>query len=156
MFFLVSCGRKKEDSTTIETTEESSYDYASEEESTVSAEENLITIETTEESSYDYGLEEESTVSIEEDIRMQSQDSNYTSEGEPAFSSGKYRIVKVNSPVDIEVYNKEGMLVASIIEDMPLLDGELVSSINSDGEKEVYLPALNDYAIELTATGDDY
>ncbi len=127
MFFLVSCGRKKEDSTTIETTEESSYDY---------------------------GLEEESTVSIEEDIRMQSQDSNYTSEGEPAFSSGKYRIVKVNSPVDIEVYNKEGMLVASIIEDMPLLDGELVSSINSDGEKEVYLPALNDYAIELTATGD--
>ena len=85
---------------------------------------------------------------------MQSQDSYYTPEGKPAFTSGKYRTVKINCPVDVKVYDEEGTLVASITDDVPLLDSELVSSINKDGEKIVHLPAFNNYTIELTATGD--
>ena len=85
---------------------------------------------------------------------MQAKDSYYTS-GEPiGFTSGKYRIIKINCPVDIEVYDEEGTIVASLIDDVPLLDSKLVSSINNDGEKIVYLPAYKEYTIELIATED--
>jgi hypothetical protein len=85
---------------------------------------------------------------------MQSMDSHYTPGGAVGFTSGKYRIVRINCPVDIEVYNDAGELVASIIGGSPQEVSSIIASINEDGEKLVYLPASADYTVKITATGD--
>ncbi|MCM1186213.1 MAG: cellulose binding domain-containing protein [Lachnoclostridium sp.] len=85
---------------------------------------------------------------------MQSMDSNYTPLARPSFSTGKYRIIRVNCPVDVAVYDKEGNLLASILDDTPQPDGQVVVALNSNGEKLVYLPVHYNYVLKLTATGD--
>ena len=87
---------------------------------------------------------------------MQSMDTNYTTDAKLGFAPGKYRIVRVNCPVDVRVYDAEGRELAAIIDDTPQPDSHVVVSFNSEGEKVVYLPVYNDYAIRLTATGDGY
>ncbi len=83
---------------------------------------------------------------------MQSMDPNYTTDAKTRFSTGKYRIVRVNCPVDVNVYDAEGNLLASIIKDEPQPDGAVVTAINEDGEKLVYLPVINDYMVKLMPT----
>lgn len=85
---------------------------------------------------------------------MQSMDSNYTPMAKPTFSTGKYRIVRVNCPVDVTVYDGEGNALASIIDDTPQPDSQVVVAFNSKGEKLVYLPVYHDYVVKLTATDD--
>lgn len=85
---------------------------------------------------------------------MQSMDSYYTPGGAVGFTSGKYRIVRINCPVDVNIYNDKNELVASIISDVPQHTSSIVSVINEDGEKLVFLPASDDYTIEIMATGD--
>jgi hypothetical protein len=89
---------------------------------------------------------------------MMSQDSYYTSPSkaeEDGFTSGKYRIVRINCPVDVNVYNIAGQLVASIINDIPQNISSIISAINEDGEKLIFLPASDSYSVEIIATGDD-
>lgn len=87
---------------------------------------------------------------------MQSRDPNYTINDAWTTSSGSYRIIRINCPVDVKVYDGGGKLVAEIISDKPqTVEGSTIASaINEDGEKLVYLPPDEDYTVELTATGD--
>jgi hypothetical protein len=83
---------------------------------------------------------------------LQSQDSNYTEGGKASFVSGNYRIIRINCPVDVEVYNDENQLVAAIVDDEPQELTSLVSSINENGEKLIYLPPDAGYTVKATAT----
>ncbi|MCM1113855.1 MAG: VWA domain-containing protein, partial [Muribaculum sp.] len=85
---------------------------------------------------------------------MQSMDTNYTTDAKLGYSTGKYRIVRINCPIDVAVYDGEGRFLASIIDDTPQPDGLVVVSLNREGEKVVYLPVYQDYVIKLTATDD--
>ncbi|WP_314065681.1 VWA domain-containing protein [uncultured Vagococcus sp.] len=87
---------------------------------------------------------------------MQSMDSYYTSDaaGVDGFTNGKYRIVRINCPVDVRVFNATGEVVTSIINDIPQKQSSIISALNENGEKLVYLPTTDDYSIEITATGD--
>ena len=87
---------------------------------------------------------------------MMAMDDNYTPFAKPLFSYGSHRTVKANCPVDVNVYNNSGVLVASIKSDEPqeIAESSIVSSVNEDGEKIVYLPADADYRIEIVATDD--
>ncbi|MFK4568159.1 VWA domain-containing protein [Enterococcus sp. UD-01] len=83
---------------------------------------------------------------------LQSQDSNYTEGGKASFVSGNYRIIRINCPVDVEVYNDENQLVAAIVNNEPQELTSLVSSINENGEKLIYLPPDASYSIKVKAT----
>jgi anion-transporting ArsA/GET3 family ATPase len=83
---------------------------------------------------------------------LQSQDSNYTEGGKASFVSGNYRIIRINCPVDVEVYNDENQLVAAIVNNEPQELTSLVSSINENGEKLIYLPPDAGYTVKATAT----
>ena len=85
---------------------------------------------------------------------LQSFDKNYTPEGKAEFSSGLYRVVHINCPVNVDVYDADNNLVASIIDDMSQeVDGSsIVSYVNENGEKLVYLPATGEYSVKITAT----
>ncbi len=85
---------------------------------------------------------------------MQSMDTNYTTNAKSGFAPGKYRIVRVNCPIDVTVYDAEGNEMASIINDVPQPDAHVVAYFNDEGEKIVYLPVYDDYVIKLTATAD--
>lgn len=85
---------------------------------------------------------------------MQSMDVNYTTDAGEAFSSGSYRIIRINCPVDVNVYDMQGTLVASIVGNkaQKLGTSSIKSLINSDGEKVVYLPADAEFKIDITGT----
>lgn len=85
---------------------------------------------------------------------MQSWDDNYKSEAKPVFRSSSYKIIRINCPVDVEVYDETGNLVAAIKSDIPqdISGSNIISAINTDGEKIVYFPAEDDYDFKITAT----
>lgn len=86
---------------------------------------------------------------------MQSMDDNYTTDAGEAFSSGSYRIIRINCPVDVKVYDSDGNLVASIVDDdVQELEESLIVIINDDGEKVVYMPADAEFTIDMTGTDD--
>lgn len=71
-------------------------------------------------------------------------------------TSLKYRTVKVNCPVDVNVYDSEGNLVASIIDDEVIsIDGEYLSTyLDENGQKCIVMPFDEEYRIEVTASED--
>lgn len=85
---------------------------------------------------------------------LQSMDKNYTTNAGLAFSNGSYRIIRINCPVDVEVYDASNNLVAAIKSDEPqsLTGSSIISVINEDGEKLIYLPASDDYNLKLIPT----
>ena len=87
---------------------------------------------------------------------MQSRDLNYTSNAFWSGTTGSYRIVRINCPVDVQVFTGNGELVAAIISDEPQIIGDsfITSAINGDGEKLIYLLADADYSLKITATGN--
>jgi hypothetical protein len=78
----------------------------------------------------------------------------YTDDSVVHFTSGQYRIVRINGPADVSVYNDAGRLVASIIDDKPQKVSSIIASKNEDGEKVVFLSAPDSYTVKITATGD--
>ena len=68
---------------------------------------------------------------------------------------GFYRVIRINCPIDVEVYSNN-VLVASIIgdESQNINNSSIVASVNSDGEKLIYLPPDANYDIQMTATDD--
>lgn len=86
---------------------------------------------------------------------MMSQDSYYE-EGQTDFSCTNFRIVHINCPVDVRVYdNATGNLVAAILGDEPQeVDGGIIAYMSLDGEKIVILPSDGDYRLDIKATGD--
>lgn len=67
-----------------------------------------------------------------------------------------YRLIKVNCPVDISVYDSNTRLVAQVIDDVvQSIDGISINAyIDDDGQKVFVLPGDETFNIELTATDD--
>lgn len=87
---------------------------------------------------------------------MMSMDPNYDASNTPYFTNGDYRAVKVNCPVDVYVYDNEDNLVASIVNEEPqeITGSSIISSIDENGQKVVYLPCDADYRVEVIARED--
>ena len=73
-----------------------------------------------------------------------------------AFSNGFFRIIRINCPVDVEVTDKEGIVVANIINDMPvdLGDEGLIAGIKATDEKFVIVPIEENYNVKIIARED--
>ena len=84
---------------------------------------------------------------------MQSLDSNYH---QSAVATGKYRVVRINCPVDVAIYNRAGALVGEIINNVPtdLGGNAILVTVDGDGQKLAYFAADEEYSIELKATAD--
>lgn len=65
----------------------------------------------------------------------------------------KYRIVHVNCPVDIEVYDSDNNLIASIVNDesQRITDSSIYAGLDENGQKTIYLLADEEYTIKITA-----
>ncbi|GEM_PF-1789761 len=70
-------------------------------------------------------------------------------------NTGYYKIY-LNCPIDIEVFDDNGNLVAAIENDVPadITDSFIASIFCDNGQKTIYLPANGTYSIKLTATDD--
>ena len=86
---------------------------------------------------------------------MQSMDDNYETGANPRFSPSKNRIIRINCPVDVHIY-EEDTLVGQIINDEPVEvdDYMFFHGFNSDGEKFAYICAEIDCTVKIIATGD--
>lgn len=87
---------------------------------------------------------------------LMSQDPNYTDTPLTFDGNGNYRVIHINCPIDVNVYDSSGRLQASIQNNIPqdLGDTSAVASLNEDGEKLIFLPANASYSVQLTATAD--
>lgn len=87
---------------------------------------------------------------------MQLMDSNYNNSFPLIWASTNYRVIKVNCPVDIDVYDSENVLVASIKDETPqeIEGSSIIASIDENDQKIVYLPADEDYHIDIIARED--
>ncbi len=71
------------------------------------------------------------------------------------FSPTLLRSIFTYCPVDIEVYNSEGEMVAAIYDDeVQEIDGSTIVAYVENGHKAVYLPTNEEYSIKVTATDD--
>lgn len=78
-------------------------------------------------------------------------DKNYNGNVDKKFSS-KTRTVKINCPVDINVYDNTGRYRGGIQNEVPDMKEEsIISYIDVTGQKTLVLPADGDYSIEITA-----
>jgi|GEM_PF-553345 len=86
---------------------------------------------------------------------MQSMDDNYEPGATPLFTYGKNRLIRINCPVDVYVY-ENGELVGKIIDNKVQKIHEYAPyfGINQDGEKVAYLTAECDCSVKIVATGD--
>ena len=87
---------------------------------------------------------------------MQLMDKNYSNNLPVLFTDGDFRKIIVNCPVDIKVYDSNNTLVASIINDEPqeIEDSSIVSSVDDNNQKVVYLPQDEEYRVEVTSRED--
>lgn len=89
---------------------------------------------------------------------LMSQDTYYTDEDAawnfvPADSVT--RIVRINCPVDVTVYDAEGNVVAQFVDNVAQeLGDDSLYALMHNGEKLIYLPEDGEYTIEITATDD--
>lgn len=105
------------------------------------------------------GTEESKETELDmENMEKDSEEKQFVDDEKPAglhgFSPPQVRLISVNGPVDITVYDAGGNVVAATIDEEPMLDGDLVTSITRAGEKQVYLPIYRNYTVQLTATAD--
>ncbi|MDR1640437.1 MAG: VWA domain-containing protein [Clostridiales bacterium] len=67
---------------------------------------------------------------------------------------GRYRVIRINCPVDVEVRDSAGNVVASIVGNEPQpIDGGLLTYVDGD-EKVAYIPPDESYDVAITATND--
>ncbi len=79
-------------------------------------------------------------------------DPNYTDRPYTMEVPQTLRTVRVNCPVNVEVYDSNGTLVASIIDRVcTSYSGVIGCTVNSDGEIVVYLPSDAEYSIVTKA-----
>ena len=84
---------------------------------------------------------------------MQLMDDNYAENMDHlplAWGNPNYRVFRANCPVDIYVYDGD-KIVASIFDDKPSNYGEIVASIDENGQKILYLPADGNYKVDVEA-----
>jgi len=86
---------------------------------------------------------------------LRSQDTYYNSGAFWGSSNSTYRIIHINCPVDVDVYDSSNNLVASFADDVPQdIDSGIIFYINENGEKMIYLPADDEYNIDIEATNN--
>lgn len=83
---------------------------------------------------------------------LRSQDHNYNLNASTSPSSNISRIMRINCPVDITVYDEKGNWVAAITDDAVDPDSKIRANVNAEGEKVFYLPGNGDYEISISAT----
>lgn len=85
---------------------------------------------------------------------MQYHDPHYKAGGDASFSNNGYRIIRINCPVDVQIYDKQDTLVAAIINDEPqeIVNSSILTSFSEDGEKMVILPVDCSYRVVMTGT----
>ncbi len=83
---------------------------------------------------------------------MQSMDDNYVKNAKASFAN-YYRGIEVNCPVDVIVYDSNNKIVASIINEVPqeIEGSSIISSVDFDGQKVIYLPMDSEYRVETKA-----
>ena len=86
---------------------------------------------------------------------MQSMDTNYIFGVIASYTYGKNRLIRINCPVDVYIY-ENGELVGKIIDNKVQKIHEYAPSfgINQDGEKVAYLTAECNCSVKIVATGD--
>ena len=85
---------------------------------------------------------------------LKAQDINYTNTPIIFDGIGQYRIIRINCPVDLKVYNRNNILVSHFKSDtvQNIPDSYISSYVNQDGEKIICLPANEDFRIEIIPT----
>jgi hypothetical protein len=70
------------------------------------------------------------------------------------LTDGKYRILTVNCPVDISVYDSSDKLVAQIADETikDIENSSIIGTIDADAQKVLYLPADEEFTVKITAT----
>lgn len=82
-------------------------------------------------------------------------DPNYTDTPFMMAVPETLRTVRVNCPVNVEIYDREGNLVASMIDKTATTTNAVVGcAMNKDGEILIHLPADGEFVIVITATDD--
>lgn len=72
---------------------------------------------------------------------------------ETSPTPGARRIIRINCPVDLRVYDAEGTIIASMInEQVNGSDISVALGTNEQGEKVIHLPADAGYTVNITAT----
>lgn len=86
---------------------------------------------------------------------LQSQDSNYDSNSEASKWPTATRTVYINCPVDVEAKDSNGIVVASLVDELKqVTEGYVLSGITADGAKRMYLPTNEAYTVTITARED--
>lgn len=87
---------------------------------------------------------------------LMSLDSNYNKNLTADKTASSYRLIRINCPVNVDVYDSNNTLVASIVNDEIVnnIDSCLNYHVNGDGEKIITLPANDEYNIYITSTGE--
>lgn len=84
---------------------------------------------------------------------MQLMDTNYPNPLPLVWGDPCYRVFKGNCPVDLYVYDTDGEIVASIVDDEPSAntDQSIVVSVDENGQKVAYLPNSGNYRVVVEA-----
>lgn len=87
---------------------------------------------------------------------LQSQDKNYSENNTRIYTPFGRRVIRINCPVDVIVYDKNGIIVAQFKDNAPqLIEGScILSSFTTDGEKLINLPIDEEYSVVINATDD--
>lgn len=84
---------------------------------------------------------------------MQMMDDNYEDSLPVKWGNKNYREVRVNCPVDVDVYDRNNNRVTSIRSDKPINNEGLgvFSYIDENSQKIIYLPIEEEYDVKITA-----
>ena len=76
--------------------------------------------------------------------------------GKDEYVAPRSRRLTIACPVDVNVYDSEGTLVAQIVDDsaVEISDSMIEYYVNEEGEKVVVLPYDAEYSVEITATNN--
>ncbi|MBQ1493105.1 MAG: Ig-like domain-containing protein, partial [Blautia sp.] len=80
---------------------------------------------------------------------LRSRDKNYNGNASTGFNNGGYRIIHVNCPVDVRVYDKNHTMVGGITSEAPNASNEVLIGFDENQQKTVILPNSEDYQIEI-------
>ena len=85
---------------------------------------------------------------------LQSQDENYSSNNNRVYYPSKKRVIRINCPVDVKVYDSNNNLVAEIKDNVPqdIYGSSISCSYTEDGEKVICLPLDEEYNVKIEAT----
>ena len=77
-------------------------------------------------------------------------------DGESSYVKPSYRQLRVNCPVDIDVFDSAGKLVAQFINDVPqkIEDSTIIAYLDNNGQKTVVLPLEETFTVQIKATGE--